>query len=188
MNGPGKLLSLPDDCWTIAFRGIEAVLREDPTLADPANVKTWRSRQGSADDLAVPGAGEFPLASLSPVPRADQILDTSSAKANFLVSVELFVLGSCADDLLNLWGAFVRAVHPNKPHRGGSVKDFLSCGLPPAPPLLGSTTPIKVSVFGLIATDPAFLPVSLGSGKSRDNTAVYQRGLGFLACHFQRPA
>jgi hypothetical protein len=172
------LLDLKADFRTTAFRAVEAILREDPVLAGV--VKTWRSREGHDDDLSVPATGMMPLIGLSPLPTPNAVDSIDEIKVRFEVSVQLFVEGTCVDDILNLWGAVEDAVvrtkpfHPEVPGQE-DVGRYLCSIFSPGPR----------GVIRLWASEPAFFPVDLAKP---NNNRAYQWGVGKLSSFLLRPA
>lgn len=172
---PRQALTIRSKYRGPAFRAIETILREDPVLAE--HVKTWRSREGHDEDMQMPGWDMCPLIALSPIPRPNTILGVDESKINFAVSVELFVQGSCVEDILALWEAVEDAVVDDKPFRGGKVRDYLCSIL--------SLSPGPRGVMVLRPQMPAFFDVSL---KNKANDPGMQSGIGILTCFLSRPA
>lgn len=168
-------LGIKSKCRGPAFRAIEEILRSDPVLSGV--VKTWRSREGTDNDMQPVGYDQLPLVSLSPVPRPNTILGVDENKVNFAVSVELWVQGTCVDDILALWEAIEDAILHGKPFRDTTVADYL-CNL------LG----VGRGVWGLRAEAPGFFPVErIGKGQQQV-TPDRQGGLGMLLGFFSRPS
>jgi hypothetical protein len=165
-----KALDIPDGPRAIAFRAVERVLREDPSL--DRVVKTWLSREGQKWDMEAPAPDMLPLVALSPMPRPDTNLTNVSAKVNFAMSVEVWVPGSCVDDATNLWDLVCEALVLGKPFRETTVFEYLRCQLP------------DIKIPDLWVVDPAFVGY-LPSRKEGD--PAMQRGLGSIALFFQRP-
>lgn len=164
-----------------AFRAIETVLREDPVLA--GEIKTWRSREGWDDDLQIPGTDMMPMISLSPIPRPNQIMAVDLAKINFVVSVQVFVPGSCFEDIDLIWEHVEDAVVKSKKFRPNTpgqetVQAFLCSVLSPNP----------TGIQALYAEQPAFFPVDLMQIEGQRQRKAYQWGVGTLAGHIRRPA
>ena len=169
-------LTIPSKYRGPAFRAIESLLREDPVLVSV--VKTWRSREGFDTDMQMPAWDMQPMVALSPAPLPNKQASEADNFINFTVNVELYVPGTCYEDIDALWSAIEDAIVKTKPFRsdavpGQTVASFLcSC--------LGNG-----GVQNLRAVAPAFYPVDL---KRKDNDAVSQSGLGTLTCWLRRPA
>lgn len=174
---PQPLLpGLPVDEYEVAFRAIETILRSNPTL--DANVKTWRSREGFDTDLQVPVAAMMPLVGLSPVPVPVELWGVDELKANFGVSVQVFVPGTCSRDVLGLWGAIRAAVRSTTVMFEGAagqatVRDFC-CNV------FGDGR----GLINLRPHIPAFLPVDL---TRPDGDPAFQMGIGSILCYFAIP-
>lgn len=156
-----------------AFRGIEAILREDPVL--DSVVKTWRSREGADTDMQMPAFDMMPLIGLSPIPRPSEIFAIDELKVNFAMTVQVFVPGTCVDDMLALWEAVEDAIVRDRPFRGETVGKFLCSLLSPGPS----------GVIRLWPSAPAFFPVDL---TNQANDQSYQMGVGTLSAFILRPA
>ena len=168
-------LDIPSSPETLAFRAIERVLREYGPL--DAQVKNWRTREGIDDDLQPPAPGLCPLISLTPEPRPGRLLTNVAATVNFAVAVEIYVAGSCVDDLLNLWGLVVAAANNQREFQPGmTVYQYLNCGIP------------GVQVRGFKVAEPAYTGITPGTSKKDGKAAIsMQDGLGVLICTFDRP-
>jgi hypothetical protein len=170
MRQPLKLLEIPDDLRTLAWRGVVQVLQEDPALHKI--VKTWLTRDGDPDGLQDPAADMTPMIALSPTPRPDSVLTNVSMNVNLGIAVGVWVPGSCVDDHMNLWGLVTKALRLEKPYRDGTVYKFLRCGIP------------GVSIPNLNVVDPAFIQYLPGD---RDGDPSMQRGTGSIGLYFERP-
>lgn len=170
---PQPLLPIRSRYRGPAFRGIEAVLREDPVLASA--VKTWRSREGFDTDMQVPAFDMMPLIGLSPVPNPNAMEAIDLTRINFQVSVQMFVPGTCVDDILALWEAVEDAIVRSSPFRGETVGQFLCSLLSPGPS----------GVIRLWPSAPAFFPVDL---TRQANDQPYQMGMGTLSAFILRTA
>jgi hypothetical protein len=105
------LKQLPTDATTTLFRALERVLRSDPVLK--ATVKTWRTYEGRPEDVQPPASTGLPWVRLTPRLGADDWWASSTMVGRLYLDAEIVIEGTCADDLLNLWGAVERAVYPN---------------------------------------------------------------------------
>lgn len=158
----------------VAYRAIEAVLREYPPLAE--QVKSWRTRSGAPGEMTPPSADMMPLIGLSPIPNPSEIMTVDHQRVNFMVSVQLFVKGTGVDDILDLWEDVEDAIRDDQPFRGTTVREFLcSC--------LDAEGPAGVNV--LRSVTPAFSGVEYDS--KRPQNLVYQKAAGTLGCFFRRP-
>lgn len=168
-----RKLDIPSRYAGPVFRAIEAILKEDPVLA--MYVRNWRSREGQAGEMAVPSTDQMPLVGLSPVPNPSQVFDVDQQRVNFAVSVQLFVQGTCFEDISGLWEAIEDAIQDDKPFRGTTVARYL-CGI--------IKEPAPAGAMRLRSLDPAFYAVDY-SKPPRQVTS--QRGEGTLTCFFLRP-
>jgi hypothetical protein len=180
MSVQSLLPDLPPDYRETAFRAIELVLRTDPVLVK--NVVTWRSREGNDDDLTYPSLDQLPLIALSPVPMDNLLQAMDLNRINLLIRVDLFVPGSCSQDILRLWHAVENAIVSWKEFRPDVpgqelVKDFLGQCLSDIPGFEG--------VNRLIPVSPAFRGVSL---LDKTNDPAIQWGSGTFTCFIMRTA
>lgn len=158
-----------------AFRAVEAILKGDPVLA--AQVKTWRSREGNDDDMQVPAWDQMPMVALSPMPLPNTTADEQNNKINLEIAVELFVPGTCFEDIDGLWSAIEDAIVPSNPFRDGTVQGFL-CDV------FGQ----GYGVVNLRARSPGFYGVKLRDNPNQNDAPNTQSGTGSLTCFFRRPA
>lgn len=175
---PQPLLPIRSRYRGPAFRGIETVLREDPVLASV--VKTWRSREGADTDMQMPAWDMMPLIGLSPIPSPNAMEAIDLTRINFQVSVQMFVPGTCVDDILALWEAVEDAIVRSRKFRAGTphettVGEYLCSLLSPGPG----------GVVRLWPTAPAFFPVDLAR---QANDQSCQMGVGTLSAFILRPA
>lgn len=105
-----KKLPLDDAPETVAFSAIVKVLQMDKTLKR-INTK-WGVWDGSSDDLREISASMCPYIELSPSPSETRWSEADQHRSTFDVDILLTVEGTCAADLLNLWGAVRRALFP----------------------------------------------------------------------------
>lgn len=165
---------LPTPYRGVAFRAIEAILREDPVLASV--VKTWRSRQGQSREMNLPAADEMPMIGLSPIPSPAEVMTVDHLRVTFAVRVTLFVRGTCFEDIAALWEAVEDAVRSDKPFRQSTVAGYL-CGIIND---IGG----PAGVMRLVPRDPAFFEVDY---RKPPSNLAFQIGSGSLTCFFRRP-
>lgn len=120
---PGRLDALPVSKARKAFRAIDAILREDPTLS-AADIRIL-SLQGDRADFATPATGNMPMIRILPVDRPDDTAFERMKVAVLGVKIESYVAGSNVDHLLDLWGAISDALVHDKPFRDTTVRCFL---------------------------------------------------------------
>jgi hypothetical protein len=181
---PQPKLGLKSQYRAVAFRAIESILRTDPVLTTLPI--TWRSREGFPDDYPILAPDLFPMIALSPMPVASTLRDEMTTRITFKVAVEVFVQGTCVDDILNLWEAIEDAIqsdrpyiaNPNNPGTMLTVQQYLCNIFNPA-------TGYNRGVNRLIPEMPSFFSVDL---KNPNNTPEWQSGLGTLTCFLSRPA
>lgn len=123
-----RTTSFPEGRRIRAFRGVEDVLKEDPTLlAAGVNVRSW---DGQQPDFAEVASGHCPLIRLAPEVLPNQPITQAKSMARFAVKVEAFVAGSIAEDIVNFWDAIEAAMVRTKPFRDTNVECYLKarCG------------------------------------------------------------
>lgn len=176
LANPQQLLQIRSHYRGQAFRVIEDILRTDPNLVE---IKTWRSREGNDTDMQMPSLDEMPMVALSPIPQPNTILAVDGTKINFAISVQLFVQGSCVNDILAIWEAIEDAILIDKEYQGVPLRDFLCTALK----IPDGTTRTIANLRPLV---PAFFPVKLDR-PDRNNAPEYQAGEGMLVCMINRP-
>lgn len=160
----------------VAFRAIEAVLREDPVLARV--VQSWRSLEGLPGEFAPVTASAKPMIALAPIANPSEILGVDQTKINFGVRVFLATEGTCVDDLLALWEAVEDAIAAEKPFRGTTVRQHLC-------QVIHSDPEGPAGVMMLRPVAPAFEEVNY---KTPPANLTFLSARGALACFFRRPA
>lgn len=156
-----------------AFRAIETVLREDPVLGRVVN--RWSTREGVAGELIAPTADQMPMIALTPVPNPSTVFGVDETRINFAVAVQVFVKGTCVDDLFALWEAVEDAIRDSRPFRTSTVREFLCGAIDPAP---AGVMMLRPGVPGFLAVDLTRPPKSLN----------FQGAQGTLTCFLRRPA
>lgn len=106
-------LRAPQTARVALFRLIDQQLRADAALRSA--VKTFRSWQGEAGDRTEPSLQQAPWLRLSIAGGPVAPWAASTQLGTLAVRVELWVAGSCLDDLDNLWGLVERACYPADP-------------------------------------------------------------------------
>lgn len=109
---PGKTINTVASNFTKVFRRIVAQLHHDNRFRGVigGGLRSW---DGSDVDrqLATPSLGK-PIVRLTPIPTGVTWLDESSQVGTLGVRVEIFVAGTCIDDVIDLWDAIVTALRP----------------------------------------------------------------------------
>lgn len=105
-----KRLALPDSPETSIFRAIVKVLQNDATLKRIG--VTWGTWEDTPEDLREISAMMCPYIELSPSPTETGWSEANQHRSDFSIDILLTVAGTCADDLLNLWGAVRSALFP----------------------------------------------------------------------------
>lgn len=119
-----RTTDFPDAPEILAFRAVEAILREDPVLA--GRVKSFRTWDGTQMDGVPIASGECPAMRLSPeILAADSAVTLGKSRAHFGVKVEVFVAGKMAEDIVNFWAAVRAAMVRTKQFRGTTIQCFL---------------------------------------------------------------
>ncbi len=117
-------LGLPDAAETIAFRAVEKVLRNDPTLRTVLrHFHAWR---GEADDILPPTPSTCPHLDIAPRPAASAWEAEGMHRMPFTVGFTLAVNGTRVDELMNLWGAIRRALWPADPAAMQRVREIVT--------------------------------------------------------------
>jgi hypothetical protein len=118
-----RTTTFPDSQEVLAFRAVEAVLREDPGLIEAGvSFRTWNGDQ--VDGVPI-SSGQCPMIRLSPVAKPSSPSTLGRNVANAGIKVELYVAGLIAEDILNFWAAVRAALVQRKPMRGGDVYCFI---------------------------------------------------------------
>lgn len=171
---PQRKLAIKSVWRAQAFRVIETILRRDAVLSGV--VKTWRSREGFDTDYDLPAYDMYPMIALSPQPVPTELMSIDQIKINFSVSVQMFVHGSCVDDILGLWEAVEDAISINAEINGMPMLKYL-CPIIKVP---DGTTRTIMNLWPMV---PAFAEVVLGK---TGNDVTYQTGTGRLVCKILR--
>lgn len=180
-----RLPQFPSPYRGKAFRAIESILRSYAPLAG-GNIKTWRTMQGNPDDMQPITLGMAPLIGLAATPMPNTPFSEINNKINFVVAVEVYVPGTCFEDIDGVWSAIEDAVSQLRPFQvsdvnpNGTVNSYL-CNL------FGNSR----GVMDLKAIAPAFSFTRLPDANNQANQNEVpnsQRGVGSLTCFFRRPA
>lgn len=91
------------------FRVIDNQLRTDPKLKSV--VKTFRSWSGGPEDKIEPALSASPWLRLSIGAGPTRFIAASTIEGTLFINAELWVAGSCIDDLDTLWGLIERACY-----------------------------------------------------------------------------
>ena len=106
------LLRLPTSPYASVFRAIVQTLQADATLRGAVQPTSWRVWEGTHADKQPVAITAAPGVRLTPDPGGEQWWSPDSAVGVLTVHVELYVRGTCVDDVSNLWWAIVRALYP----------------------------------------------------------------------------
>lgn len=121
-----KRLSLPDSPETTLYRAIVKVLQNDPAL-QRIGVK-WGIWNDTEEDMREISPAICPYIELSPAPGDTGWREENQHATDFNIDIFVTVEGSCADDLLNLWGAIRSALFPPD---GSAQRDAVDAYLGP---------------------------------------------------------
>lgn len=137
-------LSLPDSEETIAFRAVEAALKDDPTLN--AVTRLFLAWRGDIEDLWEPTVTTCPFLRISPGGAGSAWATERQHLSPIAITIEAAVVGSDSDQITNYWGAIRRALFPQTT-------------------VLGLALEAKLTAAGIAKgtlTEPAFGVVSVG--------------------------
>ena len=127
MASEPKLRGLPEAVEVTLFRILDQTIRADPITRD--QVKVFRSWEGKADDKTPPSTDQAPWVRLSMKGSAEKWWSSDSQTGALTVLVEIFVTGTCSDDIANLWFAIKRSLYPQDPvSRSAFVKRLTDAG------------------------------------------------------------
>jgi hypothetical protein len=108
-------IGLPDVEETIAFRTVDRILRQDPTLQRVT--RAYCSFRGDATDTTSPTPASCPYLQIAPRPTASRWEAESMHNMPFNIAIAAAVNGSDVDQLMNYWGFIRRALWPKDPAR-----------------------------------------------------------------------
>lgn len=106
----------------IAFRALESVLREAPSLQE---VRTFTSWTGERLDGTQVATGMMPYLGMTPLGLPNEIMGQGRNLADVAVRIEIAVQGLVAEDFINFWDAVEDAVVKGRDYRDTSVFCFL---------------------------------------------------------------
>lgn len=104
-----QIKGLPPATPAVLFRIVERALKTDPILSNV--VRTWRSWEGDPKDVEPPAKGNAPWVRMTPRISAENWWAQSTQKGTLFIDFDLWLDGTCIDDLLNLWWAMQRAIY-----------------------------------------------------------------------------
>jgi hypothetical protein len=113
----------PDAEETLAFRAIDKVLRTDPFLATKG--VTFCSLQGDNGDMAEPSTAQMPYVSIAPAGDGTGWWSENQHKSDIITLIYIYVDGTHADDIINMWGWVRRGLFPTDPARLAIVKAIM---------------------------------------------------------------
>lgn len=118
MASTPKYPKLKPDVTTVLFRAIEARLKADPVLHGV--VRNWRSWEGqnAAFDRLVPTISQMPVVRLSAHTGPEKWFSPETQIGVLVVQIEVWLEGTCEDDVHNFWGAIRRAFYNPSDHPG----------------------------------------------------------------------
>jgi hypothetical protein len=121
---PTKTLDTNASNFTKVFRRIVSQLHHDDRFRGIVG-KELRSWDGSDRDRqpATPSEGQ-PIVRLTPIPSGVAWRDESSQVGTLNVRVELFIAGTCIDDVNDLWDTIVTALRPADEKFTKALKDL----------------------------------------------------------------
>ena len=117
------LTSLRVDVTTALFRATEQILRADPVLSGV--VKGWQTWEGKPEDKLPPGSTRLPWVQITPPPIGELWWTPESQRGWLVIRIEAHVAGTCADDVMNLWGAIRTALNGSTRARGCEINTQL---------------------------------------------------------------
>jgi hypothetical protein len=103
-------LKLPAWPPTSVFRAIVGKLKRDPTLQRLIPASSWLTWDGDPQ-AARPIPKTSPAIRLTPTCGPNVWWSPETQRGPLLIAVELSVSTTCVDDIMNLWGAIVRAIY-----------------------------------------------------------------------------
>src|SRR6185312_4368870 len=104
-------LNLPDSPRKLVFRALVGLLQADPDLKRTIKPASWFAWSGNPQDAAPPVVqGRCPVAKLTPIALPATAETQAAQNSPFGVGLFVATWGTNLDDLLDLWGAFERAV------------------------------------------------------------------------------
>lgn len=112
-------LALPDSEETIAFRAVESILRSDADLSRV--IKTFVAWRGEPVDNEPPTASMCPYLMIVPSARPSGWVTEGQHEEPLQIGIFAAVVGSDADQIMNLWGAIRRALFPQDATQRTSV-------------------------------------------------------------------
>lgn len=107
-------LNLPTSPYTAIYREVIKILKENPTLHDV--VKSWKEFVGKSDDFAPPPISAMPSIATQFSSSGMSPWSQGAHEETMVITLELAVVGTNADDLMDLWWAVLKAL---KPHTKG---------------------------------------------------------------------
>ncbi|WP_165231357.1 hypothetical protein [Aquisphaera insulae] len=113
-------LALPASPERLAFRAVDSILREDPTLRRV--VKAFSSWTGEAADSLPPTLARLPYLATGPLPSSSSWEAEGMHRVDFTIGLRLVVAGTDVDPLLDLWGAVRDALWPAEMARLNAIR------------------------------------------------------------------
>jgi hypothetical protein len=114
-------LDLPDYAPTKLFRAVVAKLRAHDDLARV--VRTWHAMEGLPADAQPATLSQLPWIKLYYGAQPAVPVTISSTQSPMTIVMELIVAGTDQDDLVNLWGAVMRALFPGDGAMGAILRN-----------------------------------------------------------------
>jgi hypothetical protein len=178
---PNPQLAIKSSYRGQAFRAIETVLRSYGPL--DAVVNTWRSMEGYDTDFQAITTDMMPLVALSPIPYPMVPSGVDMTQIVFGVSVQMWVKGTCIDDLLALWELVEDSILETRKIEGITLVQYVC-------PILKLPDGTTRSISNLRPQAPAFPVVNMRTvTTSNGNSQVTPESIGgdgVLTCKFMR--
>jgi hypothetical protein len=153
-----RTTTFPESQESRAFRAIEAILREDPSLIEAGVAfRTWNGDQADSRPIAT---GECPLLRMIAVAKPAQNFTLATNKSHIGIRLELYVAGTILEDIMGFWAAVRLALTRSKVFRNTTVECYLrlACGsyiLEVLQPAYGSWTDSSTSASQLAGVGEA---------------------------------
>ena len=140
-------LELPDCHEVKAFRAIETILRNDPTLKRVT--RHFNAWTGAAEDVLGPTFALCPYLQISPAPQPSDWESEGQHKMPMSIALLCCVAGSNRDQLMNYWAVIRRALWPEDPERFAAVRKLVQDARVTRPVLQAQAYGIQVQEQGV---------------------------------------
>lgn len=105
------MLNLPVSAYTKLFRAVEAQLKDDPVLSSV--VRCWNTFHGKTEDFQKVSVNQYPAIALLVSSSGMSPWSQAANEETMVIDLEMAVMGTDQDDLLNLWWAVQKALKPS---------------------------------------------------------------------------